>query len=657
MGGRRVAAMLAMGVAGAGLIVALLLTPPPTVPGASSRPGASPGIVPSALPPADPLAPLISPVTVVDGLFDDQPRRSVLSPTSHKNQSKLFFADGTWWGVLQEPTSRESRIQYLDWATQRWHDTGIVVDDRSFARADVLYTDDTLYITSSGSSESPAHAIRVSVFDYDRENRTWVRRPDFPVTINATGVESSLIDLSSDGRLWVAYIEGGGLFVTHSTDDVHRWVTPYRPIVAGTDVATDQVGMVTVSGEVVLLWSNQNDEAIYASSLSDGASDDDWAPATTVLQGLRLADNHVNMKALADGRIFAAIKTSLDTVPNAQPGWDQILLLTRQDGIWSSTQLGQLRDKHTRPIVVLDQADSDVLVFVTAPTSGGAIYMKRAPFDRLRFPTGRGVEVLGTSDIARINDATSTKQPVDATTGLVVLAADDSTGRYVHLAASLGGPAPGVPQGETPPDGPVPAPDLPVILVDERSDVFRAGDRAQPEWRMAPTRDSGTVTYVRRDGDDLAIRLRTTGRGELRPCRGFGTTRTGRIEIAMDVRVDRQGAKDTILLMARGDNQELAAIRLDDQLRVRISREGNRDTTKVTMTPGRWYRVILDLDIAAQTFDVRLLDAAGATLLSRTAQPWRSPGATRVDGLCVAASIGASGQGMSLDDLKVTRFP
>lgn len=653
---RRLAAMLAIGMTGLVLIVGLVLTPPPPTTGGpvGSAPSLPPA--PTPIPPEDALAPLRDAVVVVDGRFDDQPKRTVQGPTRHKNQSKLFFADGTWWGVLQEPASRESRIHRLDWTTQRWHDTGVVVDERSFARADVLYHDDVLYVASAGGSESPAHAVRVSLYDYDPGTRTWTPRPDFPVTISPTGVESSLIDRASDGRLWVSYIEAGQLLVSHSLEDAYHWVAPYRPVVAGTDVATDQVGMVAVEGEVVLLWSNQNDEAIYATSHRDGDPDEVWAPATTVLQGLKLADNHVNIKALPDGRIYAAVKTSLDTVPGRQPGWDQILLLTRQDGRWSSQQVGQIRDKHTRPIVVLDTEHEEALLFATAPASGGAIYMKHAPFEQLRFPTGRGVEALATTPFARINDATSTKQPVDASTGLVILAADDTTGRYVHLAASLGGIAPGVPSNEAPPDGPEPEPAEPSLIVEEYSDVRDVGTPIHPMWEMAPSRADGTVTYVRRSASDIAVRLRTTGAGELRPCRKLPIARSGTVSISMSVRLDRQGPADTILVMPRGDGEELGALRVDDQLRVRVSRKGNRETTDVRLQPGAWYGIRMDLDVAARTYAVRLLDGE-RVILERTDQPWRADVATRVDGLCVAAGTGAPGVGLSFDDLVITRTP
>jgi len=652
---RRVATVLAVGLTGVVLIFGLLLTPP----GASPRPEASRPVARTFLPqvsPMDPMAPLVDPVTVVDGFFDDRSERTVKGVSRHKNQSKLFLADGSWWGVLQEPTTREARIMRLDWTTQRWHDTGVVVDDRSYARADVLFFDHTLYVTSAGGSESPAHAVQVAVFDYDPKTAHWSARPDYPVTLTNTGVESSVIERADDGTLWVTFIEAGRLLVAHSGRDLHDWVAPYRPVVAGTEVATDQVGMVAVGGEVLLLWSNQNDDAIYATAHRDGRPDDDWAESTVLLQGLKLADNHVNIKALPDGRVFAAVKTSLDTVPNNQPGWDQILLLSRVGGVWSSAQVGQIRDRHTRPIVLLDTSSADALVFATTPFAGGTIVMKSAPFSDLQFQVGRGSEVIATTADAKLNDSTSTKQPLDASTGLVVLASDDTTGHYTHLAASLGGPAPGVPTGGTP-AGPEPAPPEPVVLVNETSDIQSIGDRLQPLWEIPPGRGDGTAAYVRRAGANLAVGLRTTGIGELRPCRRFGTTATGHVTMSIDVRLDRQGSFDTILLMARGSGEELGSIRVDQGGFVRVSKANNRERTKVRVVPGRWYRVELDLDVAERTFNARVLDAAGKELLERTRQPWRAVGALVVEGLCVASSSGARGLGMTFDSVRVTRIP
>ena len=654
MRGGRLLAAIGVGLLGLTLIAMFVLTPDgPRRPATSfALPTVSPIVGASRAP----FGPLDSSVTVVDGLYDDGLDRAVRSPTRHKNQSKLFFAHGSWWGVLHEPTSREARIHRLDWMTQRWHDTGVVVDERPYARADVLFADDTLYVASGGSSESAAHAVRVLVFTFDPATSRWAPAPDFPVVVSEAGVESPLIERSPSGVLWVSYIAAGVLQVAHSLDDIHRWTPPFIPNVANTSVQTDQVGMTAVGDELLLIWSNQLDEAIYATSHNDGDPDDTWSEVITVVGGFLAADNHLNVRALPDGRVFAVTKTSLDTVPTSQPGWDQVLMLDRTDGLWSRQQFGQIRDKHTRPIVVLDAEHEEALVFATAPTSGGAIYLKHTGFDDIRFPVGQGEVAITADGLSEINDATSTKQPVGSSTGLVVLASDDPTGRYVHLAASLGGVPPGRSPG-SPPDGPEPAPAEPTDLVVETNDSFTVEDPVQPLWDAPASRANGTVAYVRRAGQDIAVRLKTDGTGELRPCRKIGATGTGKVTIAADIRLDGQGPLDTTLLMARGEGTELGGIRADQERRVRVSSGDGRETTNVRFRRGTFYRAELRLDTDARTIDVRLADTDGRVLVERKGLPWRAPGSTVVDAVCVAAPAGPAGLGLTFDDVRVTRLP
>ena len=654
---RRLLTGIAFVIIGVAVPVLLITATSPAAPGASSNPPTS-FALPSAPPSHDPLAPLASPVVVVDGKYDARADRSVRGATRHKNQSKLFFAAGQWWGILQEPLTSQAHIHRLDWSTQRWHDTGVVVDERPFARADALFADGKLYIASGGSSvESESHAVRVLIFDLDEAHLTWSLEPDFPVVVTKGGVESAIIERSADGALWVAFIAANRLLVAHSVGDDHTWTEPFRPAAPGTEVATDQVGMVVVRNEVVLLWSNQQDDIIYSAGHIVGDADDKWQDTLELVASPSIADDHVNAKVLPDGRIFAVMKTSLDTIPNNQPGWDQILLLVRDEGKWSSYQVGQVRDRQTRPIVLLDTEHMAALIFATVPTGGGNLFMKSTSVDDIHLPVGAGVTVMADPLTPLINNSTSTKQPIDASTGLVVLASDDDAGRYIHLAASLGGPAPGRPAPGPAPDGPVPPSAVSVDLVSEPFDAFRAGDPMRQLWRTTPTRSGGTVTYVDRADRDGAVRARTTGATELRPCRTFGDVSAGKVSIALDVRLDRQGPADTVLLMARGQGDELGAIRVDPGSRLKLSSSRGREVTNVTVRPGAWYTVSIDLDVAKRTFDARVADAAGRVILSSKGLRWRGKNATVVDGLCVAPSTGRAGLGMSFDDVKVTRRP
>jgi hypothetical protein len=129
------------------------------------------------------------------------------------------------------------------------------------------------------------------------------------------------------------------------------------------------------------------------------------------------------------------------------------------------------------------------------------------------------------------------------------------------------------------------------------------------------------------------------------------------VETVADVRLDRQGAADTVLLMVRGDGEELASLRVDDQRRLRVSAIGDRETTSLRIEPGAWYRATIVADPAKKTVSMSLRNARGRVLIERSDLGWRSPESIAVDGLCFAPSQGRSGLGMTFDAVRVTRIP
>jgi PKD repeat protein len=170
------------------------------------------------------------------------------------------------------------------------------------------------------------------------------------------------------------------------------------------------------------------------------------------LRGAKEADDHLNLKALMSddqGRVFAVTKTSLDEKSGASKSSPQIRLLVFRPGTgsWSSTTFGTLSDCHTRPQLVLDEQNQRVYVFATGPTASGCpytgapgtIYMKSAPMSDPVFTSGRGTPVIRDASSEGVNNVTSTKQPVNAGTGLVVLAANGKTDRYWHADIALAG--------------------------------------------------------------------------------------------------------------------------------------------------------------------------------------------------------------------------
>ena len=69
---------------------------------------------------------------------------------------------------------------------------------------------------------------------------------------------------------------------------------------------------------------------------------------------------------------------------------------------------------------------------------GGTIYEKTATIGAISFSSGSGTPVIQDPISGNMNNATSTKQEVNGSTGLVVLATNDSTKFYWHATKSLG---------------------------------------------------------------------------------------------------------------------------------------------------------------------------------------------------------------------------
>jgi PKD repeat protein len=384
-------------------------------------------------------------------------------PTSDKPQSKLWFAQGSWWADMFDTASGTWHVFRLDRSTQQWVDTGVQIDDRPNTLADVLWDGTHLYVAShvvSLSSDStatpslPGNPARLYRYSWSAD-RGYTLDTGFPVAITQNSSESLTIDKDSTGTLWATWTQvsaapGGGytsaVYVNSTTGGDSSWGTPFVVPVAGSTVSQDDISTVVAFGRnrIGLLWSNQLDGTVYWAVHDDGAARTSWRGSSAV-RGNKLSDDHLNIKAVqadASGRVFAVVKTSLDGDPTAAPTDPQIRLLSFKPGTgaWSATTVGTLADCHTRPLLILDEQHQTVHVLATAPTSGGCpfagapgtIYDKTAPMADPVFAAGRGTPVIRDVASANMNDVTGTKQSVTSASGIVVLASQKATRRYWH---------------------------------------------------------------------------------------------------------------------------------------------------------------------------------------------------------------------------------
>jgi PKD repeat protein len=382
--------------------------------------------------------------------------------SGEKPTSKLWFNDGSWWGVLFDTVSRTHHIFRLDRTTQTWLDTGVGVDDRPKSRADVLWDGQELYVGSAmfasssttGTSGNPARLYR---FRYDATAKTYALDTGFPVAIGDYSTEALTIDKDTTGTLWASWVQGTQVYVNHSAGSDTAWSTPTSlfslssgTVQGATGLDADDIGAVVAFGNKIgIMWSNQPASAMYFAVHNDGDAPGTWQASRTAVQGPKWADDHINLKTLQGdpaGRVFAAVKTSLDEAGGSSSA-PQILVLARDpaSGDWSSAPFGRVSDCHTRPILMLDSQRQILHVFATAPETtcqfagqAGAIFEKTSPMATLSFPLGKGTPVIRDLASPNLNNVTSSKQSVTDATGLIVVATNDVTNRYWHADVTLG---------------------------------------------------------------------------------------------------------------------------------------------------------------------------------------------------------------------------
>ena len=390
---------------------------------------------------------------------------TAVAPTADKPQSKLWYHDGTWWGVLYNstPAIKQHQIYRFSWANQSWTSMNVAVEGRLRVTYDVLSDGDNLYIASAADilgSETDTN-IYIRSFIYNPTLKTYSPVNNNTRQITSNALEAVVIDKDTTGRLWLTYTDtdlnlNKNVFITHTSGDTPNWVTPYvLPVTPGAadNLNNDDISTLVAYTEpgapptpkIGVMWSNQTNNTVYFASHIDGNDGQMWTfvPALT---GPSYADDHLNIKSLqADsaGQVFAVVKTSLNAVGSPNPGNPLLLLLTLDNsGSWSRRTVSQVKDNHTRPILLIDEQNRQVYVFYTmiiGTQTTGHIYYKQASLDvpGTQFPDGPGTPFIALANDTHINNASSTKQILNGTMDLLVIASDDTEKSYYHNVIDL----------------------------------------------------------------------------------------------------------------------------------------------------------------------------------------------------------------------------
>ncbi len=372
--------------------------------------------------------------------------------TGGRNQSKLWFNDGKWWGMLFDKTSSKDgtyRIQSLNMATQTWTSsaTAPAADTRNKSHADVLSDGNTLWVVSShdsGTNIPPNGDLQVYKYTYAAGKYTLVN--GFPKVVAQGGTDPATIAKSPNGHIYVAYTKNDAapattahvLVVSSIDTNGTNWNTPFELTGgSGSISTTDVAAVVPVNNGVGVFWSNQNalDAAYYFQIHLDSSAFNVWQSRETAYNGIAGADGHMSVKADGAGQVLAAVKTKGSTT--------QVLigvLRRTTGGTWTMHEVADSvgSPDPTRPILVIDGENNQADVFMTNQTNGGIITRRTAALSDLDFgaPSAGTAFIQSAADPA-ISDATSTKQVTTAQSGLIVLASDRTLAirRYLHGCA------------------------------------------------------------------------------------------------------------------------------------------------------------------------------------------------------------------------------
>ena len=585
----------------------------------------------------------------------------VRSPTTSTAQSKLWFAQGKWWGALFGPTTNRLGIFALDPATHVWADTGTLIDERPIADADVLWDGAHLYVVSGGSRPSENHAIRMRRFTYDAGSKRYVMDPDFPVTIRPTGASPAVLAKDSTDVLWVAYTADDKVWLSHTLEQATLWSPPVALTMPEAVITPSDVASVIAfgPGRIGVAWTSQR-SGVHFSVHEDGAPDDAWSPVESILDE-PLPDDQLNLATYplpsGDTGVAAAVATTHDQAAGGRSLDPLTLLATRDDeGDWSSSVVGLVRDRHARPIVLVDPTGGTIAVAATSPGSGGVIYYKRSPLDRIEFDTGEGVPLISSATAPTVDNVTSSKGPFTAESGIVVLANDRTNGRYVHGVVDLGaGPPKADPADPSRPKTPTPAPaKTTTTILRDTFEPWPTGPTAPPGWFTRPEDPPNRLSVIADSPGSQSMRLASAG-ADVRACRDIPEIPGAALTVRARIRLTRVALDDATILSVRGSGGETATIRVTNKQVLAWFDGATKVRSTATLPTGRFFIVTAIIDQANKTYDLRVTTDSGGAVASASGLDWRMSAVETVGSICIETPPALPIQAIVVSEVSVSQ--
>jgi hypothetical protein len=585
------------------------------------------------------------------------PDRPEEAPVPALQESRTWFAAGRWWSVLNRATDGALTIWGLSSATGPWVDTGILVDDRPFARPVVAWNGSVLVVATSGTRTYASHVLRTNRFSWDAEAATWSQLPDFPVTVTADPAPDVHLLLAPDGREWLARLDGQRIVVARSSASGLRH-TAFAPLpggIAGADVGG--FDLVGTGPTVQLVWRSVSSDELRtatttAAEVGTGTGTDaSWATDSRTAYGI--AGIGPVSAARTGGEPDAALVVLVPTTlaPRSHNDRDPALLVVEITIEHTRiSMVSRVQDGLAGAALVLDPGRSQVQVLATHPppavptgAAGAArptpVVLKTASLDDLAFAPGPGRAVLYGDVGTRLAPPVVPAGPADAAQGLLVMAAGrDLSGWRTTVVGGQVATSPLAERTE------------PIDVVHDTFDGLGSHAATPAAWH-AGTSQPLTSTIVAADGTGQAL-LVTNPDGGTAPlaCRSIPAS-SGPVSVRADIVTAGTGATDARLLTLRGPDGSLASARLSRKGEAGWSGPDGR-VVAGSVAHGTPLRVTITVDPKERTASIRIETGSGVVAES-AAVPLLAAGTAGVDEVCLGPGARDPDASIQLTDLLV----
>lgn len=276
-------------------------------------------------------------------------------PTADKPQSKLWYADHSWWAILPDVTGptlwKRAETGWSEIPQVREKLKGVP------GRADV-WAEETR-VTAVGVDDSSLTVFRLEKLP-GNESQHWNTRILAVLLPPVAGtIETATIGREESGLWWVAATSGASVCVWHSADNGHIWGKPY---ILASGIDADDICVVTPLAEGTgVIWSDQVRDAVVMRVHRNGNAPGSWDKEILVDSGNKTADDHLNTVLATDGTLWLTTKNSVDKAGEAQ----FVLRKRSPEGKWINKPyliLANRMKRPSRPIVVATADNKHVFV-------------------------------------------------------------------------------------------------------------------------------------------------------------------------------------------------------------------------------------------------------------------------------------------------------